>query len=105
MNYIGNAISLNMFEVGEGVQINVRRVEPTQVPRDATSALGYPETAQAASIALGWQVPANRISIKLNEGDTLYVFQYSGERLARGQTGIAADAEWRWYEVSYSKLI
>ncbi len=74
MNYIGNAVSLNMFEIGEGVEIRLRHVEPSEVPRDAASALGYVETAQAASASLGWQVPVNRVSIKLNEGDRLYVF-------------------------------
>lgn len=103
MNYIANALSLNMFEVGKGIEIAVTRVAPTQVPRDAVSAIGYPETAAAASQTLGWQVPANRISLKLDRGDCLFVFQYSGERLERGGKGLP-QGDWHWYKISFSPM-
>ena len=103
MNYLGNAISLNMFEIESGISVSVEPVTPSNVPRDAVSAIGYQETADAASLSLGWGVKANRVSLKLSEDDALFVFQYSGERLERGSTTLPENAEWNWFRVTYKK--
>ena len=103
MNYIGNAISLNMFDIGQGMEIVVRPVPPQEVPNDAISAIGYEETASAASRSLGRTVEPNRINVKLKNGDVLFVFQHMGERLERTQKGLPEDPRWEWFEVKHKK--
>jgi hypothetical protein len=49
------------------------------------SAIGHPTTAAALSKILGINVPANRITIALEPGSTLIVFQLALGRLAPGQ--------------------
>jgi hypothetical protein len=49
------------------------------------SAVGHPSTASALSRILGIEVPANRVSIQLQPGDTLVVFQLALGRLPAGK--------------------
>ena len=49
-------------------------------PEDVVSAVGHPDTAAV----LG--VPCNRMNVRLEKGDTLYVAQLTGGRLPEGCT-------------------
>ena len=72
MNYIGNAFSLNMLlhlDDDEFVLVRVRKVAPTEVPADATSAIGHADTARVVSGILEREVPTNRINVILTKSD------------------------------------
>ena len=78
--YLGNAFSLSMVDVQDKpVTVELRRVGLDEVKAILSSgfvsAVGHPSTASALSKILGMEVPANRVSIQLQPGDTLVVFR------------------------------
>ena len=81
--FLGNAFSLQMISQ-EGAICSIARCEPGDVPGDAVSVIGHPDTAAVVSGLLGRPVPCNRASISLEEGDVLYVAQLEGGRLPEG---------------------
>ena len=90
--YVLNSFSLNMLEFDDmGRQADVTIV-PLALPRvkelfdgkEIISAIGHESTAKVLSSIVGKEVPANRIQIKLNEGDVALVFQIM-QRLEEGQ--------------------
>jgi hypothetical protein len=90
-NYISNAFSLSMIMPipPQGRTVKVRPVSLEEVKSllqggEFKSAVGHPSTAQLLSTLLGVEVPTNRVSISIQAGDTLVVFQL-GIRLAEGQ--------------------
>ena len=83
--YLGNAFSLQMLTAFPA-DISVTEVAPTEVPADAVSVIGHPDTAAVVADILGRDVPANRVSISLKAGDVLYVAQLMGGRLPEGAT-------------------
>ena len=88
--YLSNAFSLSMVDVQDKpVTVEFRRVDLDEVKSvlssGFTSAVGHPGTASALSKILGMEVPANRISIQLQPGDTLVVFQLALGRLPLGK--------------------
>jgi len=88
--YLGNAFSLSMIEVQDKpVTVEFRRVGLDEVKAVLSSgfvsAVGHPGTASALSRILGMEVPTNRVSIQLQPGDTLVVFQLALGRLPLGK--------------------
>jgi hypothetical protein len=88
--YLGNAFSLSMVDVQDKpVTVEFRRVGLDEVKailnNGFVSAVGHPGTASALSRILGIEVPANRVSIQLQPGDTLVVFQLALGRLPIGK--------------------
>ena len=83
--YLGNAFSLQML-TELPANVSVVEVAPAEVPADAVSVIGHPDTAAVVSSILGKDVPANRVSIALEAGDILYVAQLMGGRLPEGTT-------------------
>jgi len=73
----------------EKVNVEFRRASTEEVrallSNGFVSAIGHPATASALSKILGVNVPTNRVSITLQPGDTLIVFQLAVGRLAPGQ--------------------
>lgn len=107
-NIISNAISINMFGdqipmagrsgyVGFG--ISIAEVRPEDVPDDCVSVIGHMETAAVVSSVLGFEVPANRTSYSVEDGDVLYVAQYIGPRLPEGAIALPEGANIRFYRV------
>lgn len=97
-NYLVNAFSLQMIETKDGKRImNFEKIEqPSQEElQKMTSAIGHQDLAQI----LG--VECNRISIKMQEGDTLYVAQLQGGRLPEGATTLPEGFKLEWYKVNY----
>ncbi len=87
--YISNAFSLSMLpDRFYGYVFVMRNVEldtvKSNLAKGFVSAVGHPGTATALTNLLGMDIPVNRIPIKLNSGDSLFVFQLS-VRLAEGQ--------------------
>ena len=98
--YILNAFSLNMI-VGNA-DISVREVSRTMAASLAAhcpSAVGHADTAAVFSHVLGVEIPCNRATVALKEGDVALVGQYSGPRLAEGATTLPEGATIKWLTV------
>jgi len=88
--FISNAFSISMISPlpPQGRTVKVRPIsleEAKSLLREGyISAVGHPSTAQVMSALLGVDIPPNRVSITLQPGDRVLVFQLS-VRLAEGQ--------------------
>ena len=82
--FLGNAFSLQM--VAPSAVIVIEECLPGDIPEEAVSCIGHPDTAAVVSDILGREVPCNRTSISLSDGDVLYVAQLTGGRLPEGAT-------------------
>ena len=91
-NYLGNAFSLNMLVIDTKVQVEIEKISPEDIPSNVVSVIGHPDTARVVSGILGFEVAPNRVSLKLEKGDVLYVAQYSGPRLPEGATQLPEGA-------------
>lgn len=83
MKYISNAFSLQMLDTCKAVRVNIAPVsegEFENVKAEATSAVGHPDTADILGVRF------NRMSLKLERGDELFVAQLTGGRLPEGCT-------------------
>jgi hypothetical protein len=82
-------------ELAKNVTIEGCENSPLQywIDPELVSIVGHEDTARI----LG--VPFNRKSVKLREGDKLYVAQYDGPRLPEGATALPEGAKFIWYEV------
>lgn len=99
MNYLANALSINMLLVENFTILQVKRVKSQDVPSDVVSAIGHPDTARVIAGILGYNVPCNRQSLKLKPKDTLYVAQYTGPRLPEGATELPEGAKLEFFRV------
>lgn len=82
--FLGNAFSLQM--VAPTAICTVEECLPEDIPEEAVSCIGHPDTAAVVSDVLGREVPCNRTNISLSDGDVLYVAQLTGGRLPEGTT-------------------
>ena len=100
--FILNAFSLNMI-VGNA-DIAVREVSQKVAAclaavRTSTSAVGHADTAAVFSAVLGVEIPCNRATVALKDGDLALVGQYSGPRLPEGATALPEGAAIKWVVV------
>ena len=98
--YILNAFSLNMI-VGNA-DISVREVTQSVaagLAADCVSAVGHADTAAVFSSVLGVEIPCNRATVALKDGDLALVGQYSGPRLPEGATSLPEGATIKWVVV------
>ncbi len=100
MKYLSNALSLNMIPVEKFTLIRVSKVNPSDIPTDAISAIGHVDTARVVAGILGREILPNRINVTLNEDDVLYVAQYKGPRLEEGATKLPEGATLEFLEVT-----
>ncbi len=77
----------------------MRRIIPESVPEDCISIIGHSDTARVVSRVLGREVAINRQTLVLDEGDELYVAQYSGPRLPEGATELPEGAKIEFWRV------
>lgn len=88
--FISNAFSISMISPlpPQGRTVKVRPIsleEAKSLLREGyISAVGHESTARVMSALLGVDIPPNRVSITLQPGDRVLVFQLS-VRLAEGQ--------------------
>jgi len=79
MLYVGNAFSLGMLQGSEVTlrvtEVSVQMVKSLLQAQDFQSAVGHQGTADIVTSLLDIAVPMNRVSLKLEKGDTLVVFQ------------------------------
>ena len=100
-NVLTNAFSLTMLPIEAMNFVRVKKINPNDVPADVESAIGHTDTAKVVSDILGFEVKPNRVGIKLNENDVLYVAQYTGPRLPEGATTLPEGANIEFFEVSF----
>ena len=99
--FILNAFSLNML--GGNADIVVReitQVTAASLAATCTSAVGHSDTAAVFSNVLGVEIPCNRATVALKEGDVALVGQYSGPRLPEGATSLPEGATIKWLVVA-----
>lgn len=106
--YLANAFSLSMLSQLPA-QIKVMETNPTEITAIAfqniiVSAVGHEGTAQLLSQILGFQVPVNRVSIKLAPSDILIVFQLL-TRLPEGRVLTADEIKQLQYKFYIVKLL
>ena len=99
--FILNAFSLNMIVGNADVVVReVSRAVAASLAADCVSAVGHADTAAVFSSVLGVEIPCNRVTVALKEGDVALVGQYSGPRLAEGATSLPEGATIKWLVVA-----
>ena len=98
MKYLGNAFSLQMI-TGD-CNISIKEIAASDVPTDVQSVIGHQDTASVAASILGFEVPANRVSVSLKADDELYVVQVVGGRLPEGSTTLPEGFALKWMKVT-----
>lgn len=89
--FIANAFSLQMLSCEQSHDLHTWQMSKRQVGElfsevEVISAIGHQDLANVVSEELGLIVPANRVNIHLEKGDTLIVAQLLGGRLPEGTT-------------------
>ena len=98
--YILNAFSLNMVVGDADVSVReVSRAMAASLAANCPSAVGHADTAAVFSSVLGVEIPCNRATVALKEGDVALVGQYSGPRLPEGATSLPEGAAIKWLVV------
>ena len=97
-DFISNAFSLQMLS-DEASVITVLPCTPEDVPFWAVSCIGHENTAKLVSSILGREVPCQRINIRLEAGDIVYVAQLTGGRLPEGATALPDGFAITWKKV------
>lgn len=96
--YLSNAFSLQMTDAD--CNLKIRTVKAEDIPDDVISCIGHADTAKVLSSLLGREVPCNRESINLMEGDELYVAQIIGGRLPEGATTLPEGFRFKFIKVT-----
>jgi hypothetical protein len=106
--YIANAFSLNMLPAGSKYyQVNVNEISVDEVEVtlkndfEVVSCVGHADTANLFSKLLDYPVAFNRVPVKLEARDMLFVGQVNG-RLPEGCTELPEGVTITWYLVTLS---
>lgn len=93
-NYLSNAFSLQML-TSFPITLNISECskEETLSPSNI-SVVGHPDTAAVLGVKF------NRVSLKLQSGDTLYVAQLQGGRLPEGCTTLPAGFSFKYIKIT-----
>lgn len=99
MKILTNSFSANMLKEVNFALVRFRKISHEDVPEDAVSAIGHPDTARILSGILGREIPTNRASVELGFRDKVYVAQYTGPRLPEGATVLPDGAKFQFFVV------
>lgn len=81
MIYVGNAFSTKMLDAPQTVKFEKVDVDEfNEIKKTATSAVGHQDTANVLGVEM------NRVSLKLQKNDILYIAELQGGRLPEGVT-------------------
>lgn len=98
--YISNAFSLQMLSLEKGFNLRVEPISKEEIKNfNLVSAIGHADTAAVVSEQLGVTLPMQRISLKLQSGESLIVAQLMGGRLPEGSTNLPEG-----FSISYVKV-
>ncbi len=84
-------------------ELGVEEVKSLLAAQGVESCVGHAGSAEMFSALLGAEVPVNRVSVKLDNGEVAVVGQYLGPRLPEGSVLSAkelAAAPFRWLRVT-----
>ena len=99
--FLLNAFSLNMIVGNADIVVReITQVTAASLAATCTSAVGHADTAAVFSSVLGVEIPCNRATVALKEGDVALVGQYSGPRLPEGATLLPEGATIKWVVVA-----
>ena len=99
--FLLNAFSLNMLVGNADVVVREVSQKVAAILADAcVSAVGHADTAAVFSSVLRVEIPCNRATVALKEGDVALVGQYSGPRLPEGATSLPEGAAIKWLVVA-----
>lgn len=103
---LANAFSLQMLASDikdahfESVEVS-KIIELANDSRNTViSAIGHGDTARVISNMLGVEIPSNRINVHLEKGDSIYVAQIIGGRLAEGATTLPENFSLKFIRVT-----
>lgn len=88
--YLVNSFSIQMLSE---FPCTVKIHEIDRVPEGLISAIGHEDTARVLGVEY------NRINIKLQKGDTVYLAQLQGGRLPVGVTELPEGYNFKYYEI------
>ena len=101
---VTNAFSLNMLDslssTIKTIELEKEAVKETLKVNAWRSVVGHEDTAAVFSSELGVEIPFNRESVSLQQGDVILVGQYIGPRLNEGVTQLPEGATIKWILVS-----
>jgi hypothetical protein len=101
---VTNAFSLNMLDslssTIKTIELEKEAVQETLKVNAWRSVVGHEDTAAVFSSELGVEIPFNRESVSLQQGDVILVGQYIGPRLNEGVTTLPEGATIKWILVS-----
>ena len=101
MTLLGNAFSLQMLDLSKEQNVKVVPATVAEVSNSGfRSVVGHQDTANVLTTLLGVEVACNRESVKLEDGDVLYVAQVTGGRLPEGATTLPAGFELAFLKVT-----
>lgn len=86
-------------DVGAFTFKEVTQAVAASLAAGCVSAVGHADTAAVFSSVLGVEVPCNRATVALKEGDVALVGQYSGPRLPEGANCLPEGATIKWFIV------
>lgn len=93
-NYLSNAFSLQMLTTFP-ITINTSECSKEEALSPSNiSVVGHPDTAAVLGVKF------NRVSLKLQPGDTLYVAQLQGGRLPEGCTTLPAGFNFKYFKIT-----
>lgn len=91
MLYISNAFSTKMLDAPQTVKFEMVDVnEFNEIKKTAISAVGHQDTANVLGVEM------NRISLKLQKNDVLYIAELQGGRLPKGVTTLPEDFTFKY---------
>lgn len=92
--FLANAFSIQMLNTNAQVtNVRFEKVDALPDVSTMTSAVGHPDTAAVLGVA------CNRVNVKLDKGDILYVAQLVGGRLPEGSTTLPEGFHFVYYKV------
>lgn len=97
--FIANAFSIQMLN-NLNATVSFKEINPADIPRDVVSAIGHPDTAAVVGDALGITLKPDRVNVKLDKGDTLFVAQLMGGRLPEGATTLPDGFSFKFLRVT-----
>ncbi len=101
MTLLGNAFSLQMLDLSKEQNVKVVPATVAEVSNSGfRSVVGHQDTANVLTTLLGVEVAYNRESVKLGDGDVLYVAQVTGGRLPEGAMTLPAGLELAFLKVT-----
>jgi hypothetical protein len=80
--------------------IQVRNIEPKDVPEDVESRFGHENMAAIVGNILGRKLQCNKQSVMLEEGDTLYVALHKGAFIPSWATRLPVGATISFVEIT-----